>query len=125
MKFETPPNRLEEVTGFAPADNGRAGVLLLDTADGPITLELDERGMRLMLMAVLQLSVACAERRVDIPDMGASDPQKSVYLPASDVQALPVTGSHRRLVIRTGVIDLSLLLRDEATTKGLIWALGG
>lgn len=125
MKMEKPPVRLQEVLGFAPSDDGRAGIVRLDTSDGPLTLELETRpGMQHLLMALLQLSVACAERRDDIPAMGDSDPAKGVYLPASEVQGLPVVGGHRRLVLRVGVMDLSVFLQTEEATKRLIWSLG-
>lgn len=116
-------NRVEAVLGFMPATTGQAFVLVMDTAQGPMNLEFDDATTKGLLVAVLQAAVACAERRSALPTLADTDPAGGVLLPASDVQVLPVVGAHKRLVIRVGTLDFSVMVSNQKMAQALIWAL--
>lgn len=115
--------RIEAVLGFMAADNGEAFVLVADTSRGPMNLEFTDSAAQGLLRGLLQASVACAVRRPAMPAMADTDPAGTVYLPTDDIQVLPVRGAYKRLVVRAGVIDFSIIVPDAKTAQGLAQAL--
>lgn len=118
-----PPVRVTGIAGYNPSADGRAFLLALQTSAKPLTLEVTEQGLRQLLMALTQASIACAMRRDDLMPMGEADPARGVLLPATDINVLNVRGAHKRLAIRVGIVDFTVMLDHPATAADLADAL--
>jgi hypothetical protein len=124
MDTDTPqPLPLQGILKAWPATDGRAFAIRLQLPDRVLDLELDDERLKQLLMALMQSSVICAQKRSDLPAIKNSDPAQGVQLPASAIDVVPLEESRKRLVMRVGTIDLNLMIGSAATAKSLAMAL--
>ena len=107
-----------------PASDGKAFAIRLQLPDAELDLELDDLMLRQLLQALLESSDACVSKRTDLRPIAEVDLADGVQLPASSLDVLPLEGSEaRRLVMRVGAIDLSLMIDSRSTAQALASAL--
>ena len=121
----TGPNP-QQVKGIAmawPSIDGKAFAIRLQLPVGHIDLEFDDAVLKQLMMALMQSSVACAQKRTDLPPIQNSDPEQGVQIPASGIDVVAMDGERKRLVMRAGTVDLNLMIGSAATAKALAVAL--
>jgi hypothetical protein len=124
MEIDGPdPKKLKSIVKAWPSIDGRAFAIRLELTDSVIDLELDDERLRQLLMALMQSSVVCSQKRTDLPDIKGSDPAQGVQIPATAVDVVPMEESRKRLVMRVGTVDFHLTIGSSATAKSLAMAL--
>ncbi len=124
MEIDGPnPQQLKGIVKAWPSVDGRAFAIRLQLADSVIDLELDDERLRQLLMALMQSSVVCSQKRTDLPDIKGSDPAQGVQIPATAIDVVPMEESRKRLVMRVGTVDFHLTIGSSATAKSLAMAL--
>jgi hypothetical protein len=106
-----------------PSTDGKAFALRLQLPDSVIDLELDDTVLKQLMTALMQSSVACAQKRTDLPVIKESALENGVQLPVSGIDVLPLEGERKRLVMRVGTVDLNLMIGSATTAKALAVAL--
>jgi len=118
------PQPLQGIVMAWPASDGKAFAIRLQLPDAELDLELDDLMLRQLLQALLESSDACVSKRTDLRPIAEVDLADGVQLPASSLDVLPLEGSEaRRLVMRVGAIDLSLMIDSRSTAQALASAL--
>jgi hypothetical protein len=118
------PKPLQGIVMAWPANDGKAFAIRLQLPDGELDLELDDLMLRQLLQALMESSDACVSKRNDLRPIAEVDLADGVQLPASSLDVLPLDGSEaRRLVMRVGAIDLSLMIDSRTTAQALANAL--
>jgi len=118
------PKPLQGIVMAWPANDGKAFAIRLQLPDGELDLELDDLMLRQLLQALMESSEACVSKRTDLRPIAEVDLADGVQLPASSLDVLPLEGSEaRRLVMRVGAIDLSLMIDSRSTAQALANAL--
>ena len=118
------PKPLQGIVMAWPANDGKAFAIRLQLPDGELDLELDDLMLRQLLQALMESSEACVSKRTDLRPIAEVDLADGVQLPASSLDVLPLDGSEaRRLVMRVGAIDLSLMIDSRTTAVALANAL--
>jgi hypothetical protein len=124
MEIDGPhPKQLKGIVKAWPAIDGRAFAIRLELTDSVIDLELDDERLRQLLMALMQSSVVCSQKRTDLPAIKGSDPAQGVQIPATAIDVVPMEESRKRLVMRVGTVDFHLMIGSSATAKSLAMAL--
>jgi hypothetical protein len=124
MEIDGPdPKKLKSIVKAWPSIDGRAFAIRLELTDSVIDLELDDERLRQLLMALMQSSVVCSQKRTDLPNIKGSDPAQGVQIPATAVDVVPMEESRKRLVMRVGTVDFHLTIGSSATAKSLAMAL--
>lgn len=124
MEIDGPdPKKLKSIVKAWPSIDGRAFAIRLELTDSVIDLELDDERLRQLLMALMQSSVVCSQKRTDLPDIKGSDPVQGVQIPATAVDVVLMEESRKRLVMRVGTVDFHLTIGSSATAKSLAMAL--
>ncbi len=118
------PKPLQGIVMAWPANDGKAFAIRLQLPDGDLDLELDDLMLRQLLQALMESSEACVSKRTDLRPIAEVDLADGVQLPASSLDVLPLDdGEARRLVMRVGAIDLSLMIDSRTTALALANAL--
>ena len=118
------PKPLQGIVMAWPANDGKAFAIRLQLPDGDLDLELDDLMLRQLLQALMESSDACVSKRTDLRPIAEVDLADGVQLPASSLDVLPLDdGEARRLVMRVGAIDLSLMIDSRTTALALANAL--
>jgi hypothetical protein len=118
------PKPLQGIVMAWPANDGKAFAIRLQLPDGELDLELDDLMLRQLLQALMESSEACVSKRTDLRPIAEVDLADGVQLPASSLDVLPLDdGEARRLVMRVGAIDLSLMIDSRTTALALANAL--
>jgi hypothetical protein len=118
------PKPLQGIVMAWPANDGKAFAIRLQLPDGELDLELDDLMLRQLLQALMESSDACVSKRTDLRPIAEVDLADGVQLPASSLDVLPLDdGEARRLVMRVGAIDLSLMIDSRTTALALANAL--
>jgi hypothetical protein len=124
MEIDGPdPKKIKSIVKAWPAIDGRAFAIRLELTDSVIDLELDDERLRQLLMALMQSSVVCSQKRTDLPAIKGSDPAQGVQIPATAIDVVPMEESRKRLVMRVGTVDFHLMIGSSATAKSLAMAL--
>lgn len=117
------PQQLKGIAMAWPSTDGKAFAIRLQLADSVLDLELDDERLKQLLVALMQSSMLCANKRTDLPSIKASDPAQAVQIPASAIDVVKLDESRKQLVMRVGTLDLSLMIGSSATAKSLAMAL--
>ena len=124
MEIDGPnPQQLKGIVKAWPSIDGRAFAIRLQLTDSVIDLELDDERLRQLLLALMQSSVVCSQKRTDLPAIKGSDPAQGVQIPATAVDVVAMEESRKRLVMRVGTVDFHLMIGSSATAKSLAMAL--
>jgi hypothetical protein len=113
--------RLHGCIGTMAADNGEAFLLLMDTADGPLNLEIPRELLSNLVAHVMQGSVTCRTKLANFPTLGEADPAAALPLPSAELQVNDEGNGDRQLVLRVGVLDMSVLLRSDMAANVGSW----
>jgi hypothetical protein len=116
--MEKPP-QINGFAGFIPSDNGNAALIVFNTDQGEQRLELPMSQLRYALVGLLQASVACEQRGNLQPPMNEVDPSRGVLLPVSEIHVLDTKGAHKRIALRVGTIDLSVMVPDREAAAAI------
>jgi hypothetical protein len=117
------PQQLKGIAMAWPSIDGKAFAIRLQLADSVLDLELDDERLKQLLMALMQSSILCANKRTDLTPIKDSDPAQAVQIPASAIDVVSLDESRKQLVMRVGTLDLSLMIGSSATAKSLAMAL--
>ena len=97
------PQQLKGIAMAWPSTDGKAFAIRLQLADSVLDLELDDDRLKQLLMALMQSSMLCANKRTDLPSIKASEAH-NVLLPApgkpGSINAWPLRASTAACITR-------------------------
>ncbi|WP_421885181.1 hypothetical protein [Methylibium sp.] len=122
MTTKTPP-LITELTTINASTDGKAARLTFATDGGPLVVQLRMDALRSVLVGLLQASVSCEARGNRLAPIAEAELGLGVLLPVSEISVLPVKGAYKRVAMRTGMVDVNLMVKNRAEADGLAQAL--